>query len=337
MSETTKLSTAELENVIREALLASRTSAENAASVARALAGAEIDGQKGHGLSRVPSYTAQSRSGKVDGSANPVLRQTRPASLVVDAAHGFAYPAIDLAIAKLPETTNATGIAAAAITRSHHFGVAGHHVERLAEAGLIALAFSNTPSAMAAWGGRRGVFGTNPLAFAAPRAGKPPLVIDMALSQVARGKILTAAQKGEPIPEGWAVDGDGKPTTDSKAAMKGTLVPIGGAKGAALALMVELLSIALTGGNFAYEASSFFDGEGPPPNIGQFLVAIDPAAFGGADVFAARAEALFTTIEGDGARLPGMRRIKGREQAARDGVAVDAKLLAEVRTIAQRG
>ena len=336
MSETTTLTAAELKSIIQSALEASRTSPENATSVARALAGAEIDGQKGHGLSRVPSYAAQSRSGKVDGFAKPVLRQTRPASLVVDAAHGFAYPAIDLAITKLPATANATGIAAAAITRSHHFGVAGHHVERLAEAGLIALAFSNTPSAMAAWGGRKGVFGTNPLAFAAPRKGNPPLVIDMALSQVARGKILTAAQKGEAIPEGWAVDADGQPTTDPKAAMKGSLVPIGGAKGAALALMVELLSIALTGGNFAYEASSFFDGEGPPPNIGQFLVAIDPAAFGGAEVFAARAEALFMTIEGDGARLPGMRRIKGREQATRDGVDVDAKLLADVRALAKQ-
>ena len=188
---------------------------------------------------------------------------------------------------------------------------------------------------MAPWGGKQPLFGTNPIAFAAPHRGHPPIVVDMALSQVARGKILTAAQKGEAIPEGWAVDETGKPTTDAKAALKGALQPIGGAKGAALALMVEVLAVALTGARFGFEASSFFDADGPPPGVGQFLIAIDPAAFGGADVFADRMAALAGMIEGDGdARLPGSRRIALREKAARDGVTVDAKLLAEVRAIA---
>ncbi len=157
----------------------------------------------------------------------------------------------------------------------------------------------------------------------------------MALSQVARGKILTAAQKGEAIPEDWALDESGQPTTDAKAALKGSLQPIGGAKGAALALMVEVLAVALTGARFGFEASSFFDAEGGPPGVGQFLLAIDPAAFGGADVFNDRMAALVAVIEGDGdARLPGARRIALREKAAREGVAVDTKLLEEARAIA---
>ena len=330
----TSLSPADLEALIAAALVACNTNEANARSVARALAQAEIDGQKGHGLSRVPSYGAQAKSGKVDGHAVPEMRQTRPGSLMIDARHGFAFPAFDLAIARLPEMARANGIAAAGFTRSHHFGVAGRHVERLAEAGLVALAFGNTPKAMAPWGGRQPLYGTNPIAFAVPQRAKPPMVVDMALSQVARGKILTAAQKGEAIPEGWAVDEHGAPTTDAAAALKGALQPIGGAKGAALALMVEVLAVALTGARFGFEASSFFDADGPPPGVGQLLIAVDPGAFGGADVFADRIAALAGMIEGDGARLPGARRIALREKAQREGVTVDSKLLAEVRALA---
>jgi (2R)-3-sulfolactate dehydrogenase (NADP+) len=265
----------------------------------------------------------------------PEAKQTRPGGLMVDAKHGFAFPAFDLAIARLPEMASTTGIASAGITRSHHAGVIGHHVEKLAEVGLVALAFGNTPKAMAPWGGRQPLFGTNPIAFAVPYRGHSPIVVDMALSQVARGKILTAAQKGEAIPEGWAVDESGRPTTDAKAALKGALQPIGGAKGAALALMVEVLAVTLTGARFGFEASSFFDAEGAPPGVGQFLIAIDPAAFGGADVFNDRMAALAAMIEGDGdARLPGSRRIALRATAAREGVPVDAKLLEQVRAIA---
>ncbi len=334
---TVSILAADLEALIARALAASNTSAANAASVARALTQAEIDGQKGHGLSRVPSYAAQARAGKVDGHVVPTLTRTRGATLMIDVANGFAYPALDLAITELPAIAAETGIAAAGFVRSHHFGVAGRHVERLAERGLLALAISNTPQAMAAWGGKRAIFGTNPIAFAAPRRGAPPLVIDMALSEVARGKIVTAAQQGEPIPLGWAVDASGQPTTDAKAALAGTLVPAGGAKGAALALMVETLAVALTGANFAFEASSFLDAEGPPPGAGQLLIAINPAGFAGAETFADRLSALAEMIETDeGARLPGSRRLALRTQVAASGLMVDAKLLAEVQALSAR-
>ena len=335
MTESTRLSAGDLEVLICAALVASNTSQANARSVARALAQAEIDGQKGHGLSRVPSYAAQARAGKVDGHATPDVRQTRPGSLMIDVRNGFAYPAFDLAIERLPGLAGTAGIAAAGFVRSHHFGVVGRHVERLAEAGLLALAFGNTPKAMGAWGGKRPVFGTNPIAFAAPRRGNAPVVVDLALSQAARGKIVSAAQKGEAIPGNWAVDESGKPTTDAAAALKGALLPIGGSKGAALALMVEILAVALTGARFAFEASSFFDAEGAPPGVGQLLIAIDPGAFAGRDLFADRIALLARMIEGDGgARLPGSRRLALREKAQREGVPVDTKLLAEVQALA---
>lgn len=335
MSDTVRIYQDELERIITAAFVASKTSEVNARSVAAALAQAEVDGQKGHGFSRVPSYAAQARSGKVDGFAVPEVRQNRPGSLLIDAKYGFAYPALDAAIARLPEMARNCGVAAAGITRSHHFGVAGRTVERLAEQGLVALVFGNTPQAMSAWGGRRPVFGTNPIAFAAPQHGQPPVVVDLALSQVARGKIMLASQKGEPLEPGWAFDENGQPTTDPRVALKGTLMPLGGAKGAALAFVVEVLAVALTGANFAFEASSFFDDKGPPPGVGQFLVAIDPAAFAGSETFLDRFTVLADAIEQDpGARLPGSRRLALREAAARDGITVDAKLLEAVRALA---
>jgi (2R)-3-sulfolactate dehydrogenase (NADP+) len=293
-----------------------------ARSVARALVLAEAEGLKGHGLSRVPTYLAMLKAGKIDGRAIPTARQSAPAVLMVDAAHGFAYPALDLAIERLIPLAKAQGLAAAGIWRSNHCGAAGQHVEKLAEAGLVALMFANTPAAIAPWGGSKAVFGTNPIAFAAPRAGRAPVVVDLAVSKAARGPIVAAKQKGEPIPEGWALDAQGNPTTDAEAALKGTMIPLGDAKGAALALMVEVLGAALVGANLAFEASSFIDDRGGPPETGQLLLALDPAAFGGAR-FADRMEALAVAIESQqGARLPGTRRLALRQQAEREGIEV---------------
>jgi (2R)-3-sulfolactate dehydrogenase (NADP+) len=331
----TTLRLPDLEALISEALVVSDVSPANSTSVARALTAAEADGQKGHGLSRVPSYAAQARSGKVDGHAKPEAKQGRPGSIVIDACHGFSYPAIDLAIHMLPSLARTNGIAAAAVTRSHHFGVAGHPCERLAANGFVALAFGNTPSAMSSWGGRRPLFGTNPIAFAAPCSSRPPVVVDLALSEVARGRIMTAAQQKKPIPLGWALDTNGQPTTSAEAALKGTLLPSGGAKGAALALMVEILAAALTGSNFAFEATSFFEAEGAPPSVGQLLLAIDPGAFAGNTSLPDRVALLAQASEQDaGARVPGRRRFNLRAQAEALGVEIDAALLADVQGIA---
>lgn len=321
----------EAETLVVDTLTRCRTSGENAASVARALVAAEADGLKGHGLSRLPTYAAQAKVGKVDGFAVPAVTNPRPALVAVDAANGFAYPALDTAIFALPDVARREGIAAAAIRRSHHCGAAGHPVERLARAGLAALMFANTPAAMAPWGGAIGVFGTNPIAFACPLPDREPLVIDLSLSKVARGNILAAKQRGEPIPQGWALDADGRPTTDPDAALHGTMVPMGDAKGTALALMVELLAAGLTGANFAAEASSFLDAEGPPPGTGQLIIAFDLAAFGGSATVAHCAALAIAVEDQPGARLPGARRLAARRRAAASGLAVSDALVAEIR------
>jgi (2R)-3-sulfolactate dehydrogenase (NADP+) len=328
-----RLTLAEAEDRVAHALVRCRTSEGNARTVARALVAAEADGLKGHGLSRVPTYAAQAKAGKVDGFATPVVTRPKPAVLAIDAAHGFAYSALDAAVAALPEVARDQGVAVAPIRRSHHCGAAGHPVERLAEAGLVALLFANTPAAMAPWGGAQALLGTNPIAFACPLPDREPIVVDLSLSKVARGNILAAKQRGEPIPEGWALDEAGQPTTDPDAALRGTMLPLGDAKGTALALMVELLAAGLTGATYAAEASSFLDAKGPPPGTGQLILAFDPAALGGADA-TGRFAALAAAIEAQaGARLPGARRLKARRRAQTDGIPLSDALFAEIEAL----
>ncbi len=189
------LTLAEATSLAEAVLFRHATNESNAACVARALVAAEADGQKGHGLSRLPSYAAQAASGKVDGHAAPTVERIASAALRVDARNGFAFPALAMAVDRLSSLAAETGIAAAGVHHSHHFGQAGYHVEQLAASGLIGLVFGNSPKAIAPWGGSEGVFGTNPIAFAAPRRSEPPLVIDLSLSKVARGKVMVAAKQ----------------------------------------------------------------------------------------------------------------------------------------------
>lgn len=310
------------QTLVANALIANGTTPKHALSVAQALVAAEVDGQAGHGFSRVGSYCAQVKAGKVNGTVDPVLDRKLPAWITIDAGHGFAFPAFDLAIDAVSSAAAETGIAAAAIARSHHCGQAGRHVERLADRGCIGLLFANTPQAMAPWGGSKPLFGTDPIAFAAPRRGEASLVVDLSLSKVARGKVMAANKRGETIPEGWALDADGQATTDPAAALKGSMVPMGDAKGAALAVMVELLAAGLTGGRFGFEATSFLNAEGGPPDVGQLLIAIDMRATVG-EAFLDRMDVLAgAMLEQPGVRLPGSSRLGKREAAARDGIPI---------------
>ncbi len=324
----------EAEALVGNALLASKVSTKNAASVARALVAAEIDGQVGHGLSRVGSYCAQSASGKVDGHAVPMAQRTASAFLRVDAANGFAFPAMELAIEEVAATALETGIAAAAITRSHHCGQAGAHVEKLAERGCVSMLFANTPKAMAPWGGNAPIFGTNPIAFGTPQAGEAPLVIDLSLSKVARGKVMAASKRGEDIPVGWALDSDGNDTTDAKTALAGSMVPMGDAKGAALALMVELLAAGLGGAKFGNEAASFLSAEGDAPGTGQLLIAFNVSKTAGDGYLARVGDLLGAMLGQDGVRLPGTKRLALREAAEKDGITVAQAVIDEIGRIA---
>jgi (2R)-3-sulfolactate dehydrogenase (NADP+) len=303
---------------------------KSARSTARALVAAEAAGQGGHGFRRIAAYINQLHVGKIDGKATPSAKTLRPGVLCVDAGHGYAYPAIDLAIELLPAMARVQGIALGLINRSHHAGVMALTVERLAEQGLVAFMVANAPASMAPWGGIKPLYGTNPIAFAAPVADADPLVIDLALSKVARGKIMAARQKGETIPDDWALDAQGRPTTDPNEAINGTMVPAGDAKGAALALMVEVMAAGLTGGNFGFQASSLLDDTGTAPSLGHTIIAIDPDIAGN-DAFATRLRLMANEIEGqENARLPGRRSQGVRKHALEHGIVMDDDILAEI-------
>lgn len=335
MSETVHISLSEAEGLLQTALSAAGVPADAAGSVARALVAAQAEGQAGHGFSRLADYVAQVRSGKINAKARITTVQRGGASLLTDADCGFAFPALDAALeAGLPVARD-QGIAIMAVTNSHHCGALSVQVDRIAQAGLIGMMVANSPKAIAPWGAAQALYGTNPIAFSAPRAGQPPMVIDLSLSVVARGKVMNAAKMGNTIPEGWALDADGQPTTDPQAALQGTMVPIGEAKGTALALMVEILSTLFTGAAMSHEATSFFAAEGAPPRVGQTLIAIRPDPESG---FAARLESLLTTISDmDGARIPGARRLAALDTARRDGLAVPARYIDEATALAQGG
>lgn len=324
-----RMTLADAEMLVRAALAQAGANPPMAALTAAALVAAEAEGQSGHGLSRVPQYVAFLRNGRADGSAEPVIRAERGGAVLVDAGHGLAYPAVARAVEEAAARATAHGIAFAGITNSHHSGAMGLPVAALARRGLVALAFTNSPAAMPVPGGRRALLGTNPVAAAFPRRGADPLVIDMALSEVARGKIMVAAREGRPIPEGWALDAAGNPTTDAKAALSGAMLAMGGTKGALLAVIVELLCCALTGAAFGFEADSFFAEDGNRPRLGQAIIAIDPGAVAGHETFLGRIETLVDAmLADDGVRLPGGRRNALAAAASADGVEVPEALLA---------
>ncbi|MGF1562587.1 MAG: Ldh family oxidoreductase [Geminicoccaceae bacterium] len=328
MTATERMDLSAIEALARDVLLAAGTNEIAAASLARAVAAAERDGIKSHGLVYVPIYAEHVRCGKVDGSAVPTLERTRASAMRVDARSGFAHPAIDLGFAELIPAAREQGCAAVSLHNSYNCGVLGYHVERLAEAGLVGLGFTNAPASIAPVGGITPVIGTNPFALALPGgAQQAAFVIDQSASVVAKSEIMMRARAGEPLPEGWALDADGAPTTDPDAALKGSMAPSGGYKGFSTGLMVEVFAAALSGASLGKDASPFSGTAGGPPRTGQCFIALDPAAFSG-ERFGERIGALCAAIEAqEGARLPGARRQKHRARHERDGVDVDAALL----------
>jgi (2R)-3-sulfolactate dehydrogenase (NADP+) len=259
----------------------------------------------------------------------------RGAAALVDAREGLAFRACELAVAEAIRRAREFGISIAGVTNSHHCGVVVDHLRPVAEAGLVGLGFANSPAAMPAAGGRHPIFGTNPVAAIFPRRGAAPLMIDLSLSEVARGKLMVAAKEGRAIPAGWALDASGAPTTDPKAGLEGSMLPIGAVsspKGAMLALVVELLVTALIGANFGFEASSFFVDAGNRPRIGQTFVVIDPGALAGREAFLDRIEVLVREmLVDDGVRLPGERREALRRRAETEGLEVGDALLKSLR------
>jgi len=327
-----KLALNDIEARVAAALQAAGAAPAMAQATAAALVLAEAQGLGSHGLSRVGQYGTHLRNGRVNGSAQARVLRRKGGALVVDAEEGLAFPACALAVQEAIAAAREHGIAVAGVVRSHHCGVLVDHLRAAAAAGCVGLGFANSPAAMPAAGGKHPVFGTNPVAAVFPRGTAEPLLIDLSLSEVARGKVMVAAKAGKPIPEGWALDAAGNPTTDAQAALGGSMLAIGAAtstKGAMLALVVELLVTALIGANFGFEASSFFVDEGNRPGIGQAFIVIDPGALAGAAHYLERVEVLVAEmLKDEGVRLPGARREALRRHAQAEGLDVSDALLA---------
>ncbi|MBM3615062.1 MAG: Ldh family oxidoreductase [Alphaproteobacteria bacterium] len=320
----------EVEELALNRLLAAGAEDLQARPVARSIRRAEQDGVRSHGLMYLPIYAEHLTCGKVNGRAAPRLERPSPAAVVVDAAHGFAHPAIDLGLPSLIEAAEGLGIAALTLRRSYNCGILGHHAEEIARQGLLGLCFTHAPASIAPVGGHVPVIGTNPFALAVPDgAGGARFVLDQSASVVAKSEVILRARRGEEIPLGWALDAEGQPTTDPAAALKGSMLPAGGPKGFGVGLLVEVLASALAGAVASRDASPFSGPLGGPPGTGQCFIALDPAAF--APGFVDRIAALAEAIEGQaGARLPGARRKAARQRAMTDGVEIDDDLFARL-------
>src|SRR5438128_6134380 len=315
----------------RSALERAGANPRMAEAAARHLVAAEEQGLPTHGMSRVPFYCGMLRRGRADGSAEPKLVADRAGACLIDNADGLPYVSVQLAIDEVIQRARRNVIAFSGIKNSAHVGVLGIHLLPVARAGLVGFAFTNSPAAIPPWGGKKPLFGTNPVAAVFPRGNEQPIVIDLALTTVVRGRLMMAMRQGERIPDRWAPDRNGRPTNDPKEAIEhGSLFPIGGAKGAMLALMFELICAALTGSAIGPEADSFFSDEGNRPRIGQAFIAIDPGALAGTNIYLERVETVVRTMTADPeVRLPGARRFAS-EKALKSGIEVPDDLLAQI-------
>jgi (2R)-3-sulfolactate dehydrogenase (NADP+) len=322
----------ELFQLARTALERAGAHAGMAQAAAKHLVQAEEQGLPTHGMSRVPFYCSMLRNGRADGTAHPAMVADRAGACLIDNRDGLPYVSVEWAVGEVIQRARRNGIAFAGIRNSAHVGVLGIHLLPVAEARLVGFAFTNSPAAIPAWGGKKALFGTDPVAAVFPREDEDPIVIDLALTTVVRGRIMMAMRKGERIPEGWALDRHGRPTTDPKEAIEhGSLFPIGGAKGAMLALMFELICASLTGAAIGPEADSFFSEEGNKPRIGQAFIAIDPAALAGTEKFAERVETIVAAMLADPeVRLPGARRFAAEKASRAGGIEIPDDLAAQL-------
>ena len=322
-----KFSLQEAHDLASEALRLYGCDADNARCVADTMMAAERDLCQSHGLFRLPGYLASLKSGKVNGAAQTTVEQLAPSVLRADGANGFAPLTLEVSRDPLVNCAQQQGIAALSIIRSHHFAALWIEVTALAEMGLCAFAFTAFKPSMAPAGGTKPFYGTNPMAFAWPRKNKPPMVFDQAASATARGEIMIAAREGREVEEGLGIDSDGNPTTDPKAILDGAQLPFGGHKGAAIALMIELLVGPLLGERTSPEAGELDLVDGGPPQGGELIIAIDPARFGNKDGYDEQTEKLFNSLLAqEGTRLPADRRYQNREVTARDGIEISDSL-----------
>lgn len=314
--------------LIWNALTGSSTAPENAGYFTDAILDTELSGLEGHGFYWLQYYCAHLRSGKVDGKAVPQIEALSDTSFRVDALHGFAHPAIEAGFKHLIPAAKAHGVAAMGVHNSYNAATLGFHTGYLARAGLLAIGATNAVPTVAPVGGKTPIIGTNPISYAVPAPnGGIAFLVDQSATQVAWTAVKRAAEEGEPIPLGWALDANGDPTTDAGAGLDGSMAPAGGVKGFSIGLLVEVLCAALAGGKLGPDQGAFTDDDGTPIDNGQFFVAFDPGKLSGGSFDQTIAALVASITEQDGARLPNARREANKRQLAEQGIPIEVELL----------
>lgn len=342
MTDRLRFAAAELEQFAAAVLARLGLPAADAALTARALVQADLEGVETHGLGRLPNYVARLRKGLINPAPRMEFVRRMGATALLDAGNGMGQVAAARAMQEAIALARTCGAGWVGVRNSNHFGAASFYCSMAVEAGMIGFAFSNSPPGMAPWGGRVAYLGTNPIGIGVPAGTAVPVGIDLATSTAARGQVIKAAREGRPIPPGWAVDRDGRPTEDPAAALEGALLPMAGAKGYALALAVEILCGVLTGAGVGPEIPSFFDNWDQPSNVGHFLGAINVAAFMAPEQFAARVDHLVGDLKQvppaaghSGVLIPGERRAREARQRREQGVLLNPAVVEQLAGIAR--
>jgi (2R)-3-sulfolactate dehydrogenase (NADP+) len=302
------------------AIRAAGASDEAALSLARATVSANARGKSSSGFSHLMDYLAALKAGRIVGGAKPVVTSPAPAAIHCDARGGIAQMGFDRAFDSLSQRARTFGLALFAQNGSYTTGELGYYPRRLADVGLVAFAATSGPALMTVAGAKTPVYCTNPIAFAAPLDEGPPLLIDQASSATAFVQLRHYAERSEPLPAGWAVNADGEPTTDPQAALRGALLAFGGARGANIALMVEVMAAGLANANWALDAPSFLSGD-RSPGAGLLVIAIAPALL--APDFPQRLRLQLDRLAELGVHIPGRR-------ATSAEIELPAALLAEI-------
>lgn len=337
MADTTLFSAEDLTSYARAMFLSAGMSEADAALIAGDLVKANLRGVDSHGISRIPMYLERLRHGLVN--PRPQVRVTKVAGAVaqVDGDNGMGFVASDVAMTTACDLASDMGIGMAGVHRSTHFGMGACYALRAIERGYIAMIFTNSSPAIPMWGGRTTFLGASPIAAGIPGGKHPPFVMDMAMTVIARGKIRLAAMKGDPIPEGLALDVDGNPTTDAARAFEGVCLPFGGVKGSVLATLMDLMSGVFTGANFGGDVKSLYFDHSEPQNVGHLFFAIKPDLFLSLTDFGARMDEFYSRIKAlpraagvDEIMLPGEPEQRREDQRRRDGIPVTANVVADL-------
>lgn len=325
---------------VESLLLGAGVPSEDAAIVADVLVDTSLEGIDTHGISRLPVYLSRVKNGRI--KARPVIKVDRVSHSLanVDGDNGLGQLVGVRSMQAAINLAKETGLGGVATKHSNHYGASSYYCKMATASGMIGMAFTNTPSGIPPWGGKKAYFGTNPISFAFPGKDQP-VVVDMSSSTVARGNIILAAKEGKPIPEGWAIDGEGQPTTDAKAALAGAVLPMAGPKGYALALAVEIMSGILSGSAFGPGVGWIYDDSLEPVDIGHFFLAVDVARLMSPDIFVDRMQQMISEIKSvplaeshERILIPGERRTMQADRRRKEGIPISDQLLAELNNIA---